>query len=130
MPLTMDIVAIALNALITLLFLPLAFRPPSRNALYGYRTTRSMSSDAAWEYANKLAGRISLPFAACATVAAAVCIGIKYGTELPFLPYGTAFTLIPSVLGLFAAIAVTEIKLAKKAADGSFGPSDIDLRRK
>lgn len=125
-----DVVSIALNALMTLLFLPLAFRPPARNALYGYRTARSMSSDAAWEYANKLAGRISLPFAACSTAAAVLCIGIKYGTELPFLPYGTAFTLVPSVLGLFAAIAVTEIKLAKKAADGSFGPSDIDLRRK
>jgi len=44
-------------------------RPPRRiNAFYGYRTTRSMSSQAAWDEAHRFSGRIYLRVGAVLTV--------------------------------------------------------------
>lgn len=38
----------------------LAYKTPSLNWVFGYRTPRSMKNDEAWLYANKLAGKIWL----------------------------------------------------------------------
>jgi uncharacterized membrane protein len=48
-------------AAVTAIGLLFTFRPPHRiNAFYGYRTTRSMASQEAWDMAHRLYGRIML----------------------------------------------------------------------
>lgn len=44
-------------ALLTLIALPLAFRTIPRNGVYGFRTPRTLSSDAIWYSANAFFGR-------------------------------------------------------------------------
>lgn len=53
-------------ALLTLLFLPLAFGWIGPNPLYGYRTSRSISSSELWYQTNELAGWLGVGFSAAA----------------------------------------------------------------
>lgn len=64
-----DIFEVRIVLIMTVFFLPvleivfgflLAKKTPKINHFYGYRTTRSMASKEAWEYANKTTGKIWL----------------------------------------------------------------------
>lgn len=55
------IIAVFLFPILKIIFGILLYKKtPDINYLYGYRTKRSMGSDEAWDYANKITGKIWL----------------------------------------------------------------------
>lgn len=87
------------------------FPPKKINALYGYRTRRAASSQAAWDYAQRLCANVLLWY----SLAEWAAIGIFFtaghtvlrGAEWALLPAGLALAL----LGVAVAAAVVQKKL-------------------
>ncbi len=91
-------------------------RPPRRiNMLYGYRTTRSMSSQAMWDEAHKVYGRISLRTGPVLVVFAVVA---KLLVPLP--PEILSLCLLPfSFAALIAPLVVVEKHLKRLAQENT-----------
>ncbi len=82
-------------------------RPEEPNALMGYRTIRSMKSQATWKFANEYAGNL---MAWSAVFAITVQIFAYFVLE----PNASIFVAVAaSTLSLFAVIGVTEYQLKK-----------------
>ncbi len=83
-------------------------RPEEPNALMGYRTIRSMKSQAAWKFANEYAGNL---MAWSAVFAITVQIFAYFVLE----PNTSIFVAVgASTLSLFAVIGVTEYQLKQR----------------
>jgi uncharacterized membrane protein len=67
----LPVLAFGLPTLVTVLSLPLALGLVGPNEVYGYRTSRSLGSPAAWYAANSIAGW-------CGIVAAGVSLAAAY----------------------------------------------------
>lgn len=89
-------------------------KTPKRNMLFGYRTRRSTASDAAWDYAQKLAGRIFLRLGLLLLAATALVFALIYGkSEKTIITAGTV--LLYGGIGLLVlSIIPVEIMLNKK----------------
>ena len=89
-------------------------KTPKRNMLFGYRTRRSTASDAAWDYAQKLAGRIFLRLGLLLLAATVLVFALIYGkSEKTIMAAGMA--LVYGGLGLLVlSIIPVEIMLNKK----------------
>jgi len=83
--------------------------PQKINHFYGYRTFRSMSSQKAWDHAQKLLGYYSIRFGICNTAIAIVLLYL-----LPFsLDVVTFINLGLSMIFLFIPIFFIEKKLKR-----------------
>ena len=88
--------------------------PKKINGLYGYRTTRSMASQEAWDFAHIYFGKVSLIIGIIQFILT-VLAGIYYWSKDDAL-IGTA-TLIVLTIQTFLfilTIPITELKLKKK----------------
>ncbi|GEM_PF-514578 len=83
-------------------------RPKEPNALMGYRTIRSMKSQATWKFANEYAGNLM----AWSTVFA---ITVQIFAYFVLEPTPSIFVAVgASTLSLFAVIGVTEHQLKQR----------------
>ena len=110
------IVDLLLPAAVTAIGLLFTYRPPRRiNMIVGYRTTRSMASQEAWDEAHRLYGRICLR-AGPPLVAFVVLVKLL----VPLPPEYLSLALLPfSFAALIAPIPVVEKRL--KATEGGNG---------
>ncbi len=94
-----------LPAVVLLMGIVFTLRPPRHiNMLYGYRTTRSTSSQAMWDEAHRFSGRIYL-YIGTALVAFAVAVKLL----APFPPETTCLALsLVSLVCVFIPIPITE----------------------
>lgn len=106
MSVTADAVAVALNALILVLALPLAMRLVPINYFYGYRTARSTANEEAWYALNAAFGKVTVAVTGAALAAGAVMLGVRYGTELSFWEYGFAMLYVAAAVAVVAGVVV------------------------
>lgn len=117
---------ISMSCLLPLLLLGigLLFRrhPPKKpNAVYGYRTARAQSTQAAWEFAQQY-------FARSMRIIGSLLLLLSLGVSLLFYRHPAAVSLILEALqlaALFLSIVLTEAALRK-----NFDKSGIPLREK
>ena len=104
-----------LPAVVTAIGLLFTYHPPRRiNMIYGYRTTRSMASQEAWDAAHRIDGRISLRVGP-PLIAFAVLVKLL----VPLPPETLSLALLPfSLAALIAPIPVVEKRLKAMAGKG------------
>ena len=94
------------------------FPPKKINALYGYRTRRAASSQATWDYAQRLCANVLLWYSLTEWAAVGIFFAaghtILRGVEWALLPAGFALALI----GVAVAAAVVQKKLKNFTAGG------------
>ena len=78
----------------------LTVSPKSRGAFFGYRTRRSVRSDATWSFANKLCGKLMLAAGAIQLVflLAAYFLFPALGDAIGWLMVGSSIVLILAVI--------------------------------
>lgn len=95
-----------IGLLILLMGLVLRFLPPkNRNAIYGYRSRRSFSSQESWDFANRYSGGWGI-------VMGLISIGIGIVTYT--LGYSHLIAVIAGTILLIGVIPITEERLRKK----------------
>lgn len=100
---------LAMGPVVAILALVFALFPPRKiNHLYGYRTCRSMKSQAAWDFSNRFSARYM--------VVAALATCVVQLLSVMFLSVKQSFTAsaIFLVVALLSVIPVTEWKLKRK----------------
>lgn len=94
------------------------FPPKKINALYGYRTRRAASSQATWDYAQRLCAIVLLWYSLAEWAAIGIFFAAGHtvlrGIEWALLPAGFALALI----GVAVAAAVVQKKLKNFTAGG------------
>lgn len=83
-------------------------RPESPNGMVGYRTKRSMKSQAAWDFANEYAGNLMM-WCSLATIAIQIFSYFVFSSEIALY-----ITIGALMLGMFVAIGFTEYQLSQR----------------
>lgn len=92
---------LACALLFCLISIPLIQRKISRNGLYGFRTTKSLSSDQIWYDVNAYFGKAFLISNLTTAIAMIVLYSIRQQLPLEyFMQFSTATLIIPSVIAV------------------------------
>ena len=97
------------------------FPPKKINAVYGYRTRRAATSQAAWDYAQRLCAAVLLWYSLAEWAAIGIFFAVGHavvgGLEWALLPAGFALALI----GVGVAAAAVQKKLKNFIEQGKAG---------
>ncbi|MEM1220520.1 MAG: SdpI family protein [Bacteroidota bacterium] len=98
---------------LTLLLGLMVLRKPPRfkNPAYGYRTQQSKKSEAHWEFAHRVVGRLLVAFGTIITIFQALIVGFM-GWEKTFL-----LSLFSMLFFLILSVVLTEDQLKRRFAD-------------
>jgi uncharacterized membrane protein len=97
--------------IIVISFLFKQFRPKEINSVVGYRTGRSMSSQHAWDFANKYSSELLFKFSLGVVAFQVIAMFVVA------LATALNVTLILWVIMLISTIIITEMKLKKEIED-------------
>ncbi len=94
--------------LIILSYLFMRFPPKKINAIYGYRTPRSMRNQEAWDFANKYSSELMFYF----------CLSVPLFQIVSYFSIGPKPAALASTgyltVGLIVLVIITEVKLKKR----------------
>jgi uncharacterized membrane protein len=91
--------------------------PKTINPLTGYRTTRSMNSQEAWDFAHRYFARICLFCGMVVAFASAAFLLIVFNLDSETLSWAVLWATGVQVVTLFLPIIPTEIELKKRFGD-------------
>ena len=94
-----------------------AWPPKKINEIYGYRTTRSMKSQAAWDFAQKYSAKLMTAFGIVLLAVSAGARWLQGQLELnheSMIAYDVGVIAFLPILQVIPVIVMTELKLRKR----------------
>ena len=88
--------------------------PQNRNAVYGYRTKRSMASQEAWDFAHRYAGRLWLLLGVVTLVVTILAMLNSRGQEKEALHFFGITVVLAQLLPFIGTIPATEQALRRE----------------
>jgi uncharacterized membrane protein len=122
--LSLLIANLMLVGLVTAFGFSMALEPPDRNKLFGYRTPASQRSDAAWDFANRMWGRLTRVLGPAWAVVVLVAMLPVLGRSPDFIAYYGCGLLLLTTLAIAASVIPVERAL-KRDFDGDGRPRTL-----
>ena len=110
----MAVCMVLVPALVLLFGVLLRHRPPERNALFGYRTRRSMRSQETWDFAQRYVGRLWVPLGAVMLVLSAVVTAVFWPKDVDVFGKAVEIATYAQLALVVLTIPLTEHALKKK----------------
>ena len=110
----MAVCMVLVPSLVLLFGVLLRKHPPERNALFGYRTRRSMRDQETWSFAQAYIGKLWIPLGAVLLTASAVVTAVFWSKDVNVFGKAVEAASYAQIAVMLLTIPITERALKKK----------------